>query len=144
MESQTAVYLKAKEGLENLKSEIEKTEDVIDDTFIFWYAEQYPEEFKKLQNWAIQKIRKIVYLKYIHDGGEWADAVIIKTGNGTEEDEWDVKTLVFNTSDYFNRQDYEGEFTYTDEWDRNDELKEIDDVVRGIYRNYPTNESEEL
>ena len=142
MENQT-VYLKAKKELEKLETEIHKTKNIIDDTFIFWYAEQYPEEFKKLQDWATQKIRKIVSLKYIHDSGEWANAVIVKAGAGENEDDWDVKTLVFNTSEYFDRDGYD-EFIYTDECGGKFEFKDIYDIAREIYRKYPTDETEEL
>ena len=142
MENQT-VYLKAKKELEKLETEIQKTKNIIDDTFVFWYESEYPEEFKKLQDWAIQKIRKIVSLKYIHDSGEWANAVIVKAGAGENEDDWDVKTLVFNTSEYFDRDGYD-EFIYTDECDEKFKLKDIYDIAREIYRKYPTDETEEL
>ncbi|MHB1546113.1 MAG: hypothetical protein ACYCSB_01315 [bacterium] len=145
MENQGKTYLEAKQRLERLETEIQEVKNTIDDTFVFWYMSEYPEEFKKLQDWATQKIRKIVSLRYMHgDSGEWADAVIIKTGNGQDEDEWDVETIVFNTSDYFDRQAYEDEFIYADECGKESGLKNIHDIARHIYRNYPTNESEEL
>jgi hypothetical protein len=38
MENQT-VYLKAKKELERLETEMQKTKNTIDDTFVFWFKE---------------------------------------------------------------------------------------------------------